>query len=90
MPYIKKYSRDNLDPKEWSVPVAGSAGDLNFQITRLINDYLKLNGLSYSNINECIGVLECSKLELYRRIAAPYEDKKIVENGDVYNLEESP
>ena len=31
-----------------------------------------------------IGVLECAKLELYRRVAAPYEDDKIDENGDVY------
>jgi len=31
------------------------------------------------------GVLECAKLELYRRIAAPYEDTKIEENGDVYS-----
>jgi hypothetical protein len=31
-------------------------------------------------------VLECAKLELYRRIVAAYEDEKIAdpENGDVY------
>jgi hypothetical protein len=28
-------------------------------------------------------MLECCKLELYRKIAAPYEDIKIQENGDV-------
>ena len=32
-----------------------------------------------------VGVLECAKLELYRRLAAPYEDLKIEDNGDVYN-----
>ena len=31
-----------------------------------------------------VGVLECAKLELYRRMAAPYEDEKIEDNGDVY------
>jgi len=31
-----------------------------------------------------VGVLECAKMELYRRVAAPYEDKKKEENGDVY------
>jgi hypothetical protein len=25
-------------------------------------------------------------MELYRRIAAPYEDKKCEENGDVYSI----
>ena len=58
-------------------------GELNYQISSLINIYLK-GGLSYADINEVIGVLECAKLELYRRVAAPYEDKKCLENGDVY------
>jgi hypothetical protein len=39
--------------------------------------------VSYTNINAVIGVLECVKLELYRRLAASYEDKKVVENGDI-------
>ena len=30
------------------------------------------------------GVLECAKLELYRRIAAPYEDDRLTEHGEVY------
>ena len=41
--------------------------------------------ISYRNINELIGVLECAKLELYRRVASPYEDEKIQSNGDVFN-----
>jgi len=45
---------------------------------------IEKKGLSYSNVNEIIGALECIKLELYRRVAAPYEDLKIEENGDVY------
>ena len=35
-----------------------------------------------------MGALECAKLELYRRVAAPYEDVKIMENGDVYTKAE--
>jgi hypothetical protein len=38
----------------------------------------------YAHLNEAIGVLECAKLELYRRIAAPYEDRKMGETGEVY------
>jgi hypothetical protein len=50
-----------------------------------LDDYLiRKGGIKYANINEAIGVLECAKLELYRRIAAPYEDHKISETGDVY------
>lgn len=32
------------------------------------------------------GVVRCCQMELYRRVAVPYEEKKIVENGDVYPL----
>jgi hypothetical protein len=63
-----------------------SAGELNYVITNLINDYILYNGKNYNNLNEVIGVLECAKLELYRRIAAPYEDIKIEANGDVYTV----
>lgn len=30
------------------------------------------------------GVLRCAQLEFYRRVLAPYEDKKRKQNGDVY------
>lgn len=30
------------------------------------------------------GVVRCCQMELYTRVARPYEDKKIVENGDVF------
>lgn len=66
------------------------AGHLNYVITSLITrvytDYLKKEGglnLNYSDHNEIIGLLECAKMEFYRRKTAPYEDKKIKENGDV-------
>jgi hypothetical protein len=39
--------------------------------------------ISYSKIAIITGVLENVKQEFYRRAAAPYEDKKILQNGDV-------
>ena len=80
MPYIPEINRKSLTNGKF-VPV--DAGELNFLITYLCDQYIK-SELNYSRINEVIGVLECAKLELYRRIAAPYEDTKILENGDVY------
>jgi len=32
-----------------------------------------------------MGALEGAKLEFYRRVVVPYEEKKMKENGDVYN-----
>ena len=82
MPYIDQKSRSIVAPDAMT---AASAGELNYQITCLIEQYLVVHaGKNYSAINEVIGVLECAKMEFYRRIAAPYEDKKIEENGDVY------
>ena len=38
---------------------------------------------NYEDYRNFIGELESAKLEIYRRLVAPYEDKKIKENGDV-------
>ena len=87
MPYIKQEMRDRL--KEEPI-VPANEGEMNCVITDLLDDYLSAYGLNYANVNGLVGVLECAKLELYRRIAAPYEDEKIKENGDVYtnNMEQ--
>ncbi len=37
----------------------------------------------YHRMNAMIGALQCAQLELYRRVIAPYEDKKIKESGDI-------
>lgn len=83
MPYIEEGIRYFLDPTE-DANDASTPGELNFQLTRLVDRYIVHYGKSYAVIAEAISALECAKLELYRRIAAPYEDDKIKENGDVY------
>lgn len=62
---------------------ATTTGELTFQITALIDNHL-IGNLDFQACGEAIAALECAKLELYRRIVAPYEDEKIVVNGDVY------
>lgn len=79
MPYIKFEDQQNVTRHGPHTP-----GELNYVFTRLIQEYLKLNGLSYTKINDILGALEGAKLEFYRRVVAPYEEKKIAENGDVY------
>lgn len=80
MPYIKETDRDRLDEGG----NAQNAGELNYALTMLCLNYYEENGSRYQQINDVIGALEGCKLEFYRRLAAPYEDTKIVENGDVY------
>lgn len=86
MPYVDQKIRDQLD--EGATPE--NAGELNYLITRLVDGYLLDKGeIRYAHLNEVIGVLECAKQELYRRVVSPYEDTKIREAGDVYNIIES-
>jgi hypothetical protein len=86
MPYIRSIDRDRLDYVTDALSNVGikSAGELNYLITKLVDNYLIDNGKSYQYYNDCIGALEGAKLELYRRCVAPYEDIKLMENGDVY------
>ena len=92
MPYIKKERRRELSvPADWPmVGLAQDVGELNYQITCLVDNFISRKRLKYSEINSAIGVLECAKMELYRRIAAPYEDEKCKENGDVYSIQKAP
>jgi len=80
MPYINQATRDVIQPP---ADVVG-AGQLNYAFTKQALRYLYLEGESYQTYNDIIGALESCKLEFYRRAVAPYEDKKIQENGDVY------
>ena len=91
MPYIKKEDRRKFDivlmpflmRKELDyLP----AGDLNYLITKILDRQVGITP-NYARYNELIGMLECCKLELYRRMIAPYEDKKKDFNGDVYSVE---
>lgn len=84
MPYITPENRRAWDI--WLRPLVDrvqQAGSLNFLITRLALAFIG-DKPNYDRLNAAVGALECAKLELYRRAVAPYEDKKIAENGDVY------
>lgn len=87
MPYINKNSRDFLDYiiddliGAFNQHDISRDGSLNYVISSVINNLYDTN---YTDLNAAIGVLECAKMELYRRVVAPYEDTKIIENGDVY------
>jgi hypothetical protein len=87
MPYVAKAARARIDRGE----APTDAGELNYALTRMVDAYLMGRAagegrIRYAHLNEAIGVLECAKLELYRRVAAPYEDEKLSESGDVYDV----
>lgn len=80
MPYLEAGIRASLNNGR----KATKGGELNFQISKLINDFLAMKQINYSAINEAMGALESAKLEFYRRVAAPYEELKAKQNGEVY------
>lgn len=88
MPYIPSHRREALTAgKILQLPTEPARpGELNFLITKMCLRYLRggLEPHTYTDLNTIIGVLECVKLEFYRRVVICYEDEKIKEHGDVY------
>lgn len=89
MPYIKQDQRPVIDMHVAHIaehvkfmPATDAAGALNYTCTTLA---LKLfPQRKYWVLALVIGVIVTVVLEFYRRRAAPYEDDKIAENGDVF------
>lgn len=85
MPYIKIEDRDSIDKYASDLgSVIRSGGELNFSFCTIIDEYISFHGLNYQNISDIIGALEGAKAEFQRRIVGPYEDQKLIENGDVF------
>lgn len=93
MPYIHPDKRHILDSQiagllnsirelESDDPQNSMAGNLNYIFSKLLSHVYSTP--RYDDINEAIGVLECCKLEMYRRVAVPYENQKCHDNGDVF------
>ena len=84
MPYLQDPThRDRLILGE---ELPQDAAELNFVICDLADSFLTRKGVTYAHVNEVMGAIECAKLEIYRRVAAPYEDQKAAENGDVFHV----
>lgn len=92
MPYIVPEKREVLDPviEELVITLRGLQsddpndniqGNMNYVISRLLD---RLYNANYQEINNAVGMMMCATFEYYRRMAVPYENQKIRDNGDVY------
>lgn len=94
MPYINEYARKELDEcidnmvsclthdnGLTDTEFISILGEINYSFSRILAK--SMGKISYSKIAMITGVLQNIQQEFYRRIASPYEDKKIVENGDI-------
>lgn len=84
MPYPEQSVRDallggTLKPSE--------PGHLNFLFTHHINEFLKVKGLRYQQVNDVLGALTGAHDEFKREVEDDYEAKKKEQNGRVYTPE---
>lgn len=89
MPYITKADRERyreplLHLRDVIQAGGITNGDLNFLMTFLALLYVEKHGESYNTLSDVVKAFECAKLEFYRRKVSPYEDRKIMQNGDIY------
>jgi len=85
MPYIKGNLRDKYDKilSEFKEKTPGTEGELNYIISSMLKICWEQSDQSYYVANSLIGVMECAKLEFYRRTVSEYELEKMKENGDI-------
>lgn len=84
MPYINPKDQAELRERITGIVTHQTTnGELNFILTTIVGEYVIKKGLRYNQINDVVGALQGCLLEFYRRVAVPYEDSKIEENGDV-------
>ncbi len=91
MPYIDTHKREilknsveQLTRQLQSFNENEIEGVLNYVITTVICKGIKGdNKWKYRYINRAMGVLECVKSELYRRVAILYENLQVIKNGDI-------
>lgn len=82
MPYIKEENRPDMDEIVDLMVKKGVKvnGDLNYILFKFAKYHITPSYNNYKNFN---GELDEIRAEVRRRILAPYEDSKIIENGDV-------
>jgi hypothetical protein len=93
VPYIKQDLRDGLDKsiKKLSEDIANISnsdnieGIFNYIISSLLADkgVWSVQKFRYQHYNAMLGVLECVKQEIYRRLVSGYEDDCKMNNGDL-------
>jgi hypothetical protein len=81
MPYIK--SDDYGCTPRFDRPAA-NVGELTFQVTCVVQQYLIEHGLEYQRIAEITGALAQAQRDFDERVVVPYEHLKCLANGDVW------
>lgn len=94
MPYIPRKARSEINAAvDELTAILITPGEYNYALTKFCQEFLEWltndsNDVCYRGGYDArasvIALLECVKLEFYRRDMAAYEDEKCEQNGDVY------
>jgi len=80
MPYITIDQREELYNRD---PL--NAGELQYLISVMLSDYISDRDKNdYQTLNEVMGALLGAQQEFYRKVVAPYEDRKELINDPIY------
>lgn len=84
MPYIKKINRSKFNAYlDRIVNNVTEPGELTYVIYKLMSEVATKNGICYDSLSRAKASGQDAVDEYYRRAVAPYEDKKLEENGDI-------
>lgn len=84
MPYITDKRKKHFEEVIHALSTyIETKGDLNYVICELTGQFITRTGVSYTKMSEKIDAVHDAEAELRRRLLDPYEDQKIIENGDV-------
>jgi hypothetical protein len=81
MPYIPVARQAALANHE---VLPENVGELTYQLTMTIQEYLLKHGLRYQQVAEISGALHQCQRDFDERVVEPYEALKRHENGDVW------
>lgn len=73
MPYIKKTHKKKVR----ETGIASTAGDLNYLITKTIQEYLLISGVKYQRFNDVIGVIQSLILDIHHTYEKPVPGEEI-------------
>lgn len=91
MPYIEQEKRDILNTDISGLLVSlinlqldDESNNMEENISYIFTKLLKqCYGDSAGELNDALGILASVQLEFHRRVASPYNDQKIYDNGDI-------
>lgn len=86
MPYIKQEDRKLIKNDKFQIDYDNieTAGELQYAMAVIFENYVKRKKLSYQTLNDIMGALSGADKEFYRMVVVPYEESKIKSNGGVY------